>query len=64
MQDGVVLANAVWTIGRLLLAVVLPSLGTWQEALSASKTYTYADYSDDTDDDDNDDNGHPYECYN
>ena len=35
VQDGVVLANAVWAVGCLLLTVVLPGLGAWQEAFSA-----------------------------
>jgi hypothetical protein len=58
VQNGVILAHAVWTIGCLLLAVVLPSLGTWQKAFSAS--YTYTNTNDDDDDDDNYNNSKPY----
>ena len=42
VQNGVVLADAVWAVGRLLLTVVLASLGAWQEAFSAPNTYVYA----------------------
>jgi hypothetical protein len=59
VQDGVVLANAVWAVGCLLLAVVLPSLGAWQEAFSASNTYTN-DTDDGDDDDDNNKSSEPY----
>ena len=66
VQDGVVLAHAVWTVGCLLLAVVRPGLRTWQEAFSASTTYTCANCNDDNDknDVDSDDNGIPRKSYN
>ena len=69
VQDGVILADAVWAVDCLLLTVVLASLRTWQEAFSASNTYACANYNDDDDnDDDNDnddnaDNGNPHEPY-
>ncbi len=57
VQDGVVLANAVWAVGCLLLTVVLPGLAAWQEAFSASNTYAnYKDDDNDNDDNDNDSN--------
>ena len=59
VQNRVILAHAVWPIGRLLLTVVLTSLGARQEAFSASYTYTNT-YTSNYDDDDDDDNNNPW----